>query len=120
LKKTDPSFTVFRVLFEIISAYGTVGLSLGYPTVLTSFSTVWTTQSKLVLCAIMMLGRHRGLPDSVDRAVQLPKDLEILINLKPAATTESSPSPPNPNSKEEDGIALTELSRQEADPTHKD
>lgn len=65
----------------------------------------------------MMLGRHRGLPDSVDRAVQLPKDLEILINLKPAATTESSPSSPNPDSKEE---ALTELSRQEADPTHKD
>ena len=26
----DPNFTFFKVLFEVISAYGTVGLSLGY------------------------------------------------------------------------------------------
>ena len=28
---SDPDFTVFHILFEVISAYGTVGLSLGYP-----------------------------------------------------------------------------------------
>ncbi|KAI7029001.1 hypothetical protein KC352_g47730, partial [Hortaea werneckii] len=32
------AFTMFSVLFEIVSAYGTVGLSLGYPGFNTSFS----------------------------------------------------------------------------------
>ncbi len=27
----EGSFTIFRILFEVVSAYGTVGLSLGFP-----------------------------------------------------------------------------------------
>lgn len=30
----------------------------------------------------MLLGRHRGLPDTVDRAVQLPRDLTLMIHGK--------------------------------------
>ncbi|KAF4979592.1 hypothetical protein FZEAL_4221 [Fusarium zealandicum] len=58
----DPAFTVWAVLFEVVSAYANVGLSLGYPTVSTSFSSQVSTFSKLVICAMMLRGRHRGLP----------------------------------------------------------
>lgn len=72
LDGNDTRFTVFTVLFEIISAYGTVGLSLGYPNVDQSFSYEFTTVSKLVIIAMMIRGRHRGLPYSLDRAIMLP------------------------------------------------
>ncbi|KAH8434964.1 putative potassium uptake transporter [Aspergillus melleus] len=68
------SFSVFAVFFEVVSAYGNVGLSLGYPTVATSLSGQFSTFSKVVICAMMMRGRHRGLPYSLDRAILLPND----------------------------------------------
>ncbi|KAG7194403.1 low affinity potassium transporter [Scheffersomyces spartinae] len=75
LDKNNPSFSVFAILFEIISAYGTVGLSLGYPGTNTSFSAQFTTLSKLVIIAMMIRGRHRGLPYSLDRAIMLPNKM---------------------------------------------
>lgn len=72
LDNEDYRFSVFSVLFEIISAYGTVGMSLGYPTVNTSLSGQFTTLSKLVIIAMMIRGRHRGLPYALDRAIMLP------------------------------------------------
>jgi Trk-type K+ transport system membrane component len=68
------AFTMFSVLFEIVSAYGTVGLSLGYPTINASFSAKFQTISKLVIIAMMWRGRHRGLPYELDRAVLLPSE----------------------------------------------
>lgn len=53
---------------------GNVGLSLGYPEGLTSLSGVFTTFSKLVICAMMIRGRHRGLPYALDRAIMLPEE----------------------------------------------
>lgn len=53
---------------------GNVGLSLGYPTVATSFSSQFSTFSKLVICAMMIRGRHRGLPYELDRAIVLPSE----------------------------------------------
>jgi hypothetical protein len=70
-------FTTFRVLFEVVSAFGTVGMSLGYPGVPTSFCGVWRPGSKLVLILVMLAGRHRGLPDRIDQAIRpacLPLD----------------------------------------------
>ncbi|KAK5193944.1 low affinity potassium transporter [Exophiala xenobiotica] len=68
------AFTLFSVLFEIVSAYGTVGLSLGYPTINASFSAELHTLSKLVIVAMQIRGRHRGLPYELDRAVMLPSE----------------------------------------------
>lgn len=68
------SFTLFSVLFEIVSAYGTVGLSLGYPGIDASFSAEFSVVSKLVVIAMQVRGRHRGLPYELDRAVLLPSD----------------------------------------------
>ena len=58
----------------MVSAYGTVGLSLGYPTVNTSFCSQFSTISKLVIVAMEVRGRHRGLPYALDRAILLPSE----------------------------------------------
>ncbi|CAO1638639.1 unnamed protein product [Sympodiomycopsis kandeliae] len=77
---TDPStdnyFTVFNCLFELTSAYGTVGLSTGTPSDAFSLSGRFKTLSKLVVIATMIRGRHRGLPVAIDRSIMLPSDLE--------------------------------------------
>ncbi|RMZ81610.1 hypothetical protein DV737_g2455, partial [Chaetothyriales sp. CBS 132003] len=70
----DYGFTLFSVLFEIVSAYGTVGLSLGYPTINASFSAELKVLSKLIIIAMQVRGRHRGLPYQLDRAVLLPSE----------------------------------------------
>lgn len=69
----DPvSFSVFNIMFEVVSAYGCVGISVGIPTGSYSFSGGWHKASKVVLCFVMVRGRHRGLPVALDRAVRLP------------------------------------------------
>lgn len=74
----QPAFTVFAIFFEVASAYANVGLSLGTANSLTSLSGDFNTFSKLVICAMMIRGRHRGLPYTMDRAIVLPSDeLEV-------------------------------------------
>lgn len=71
--EADPvTYSVFNVIFEVISAYGCVGISIGLPGQDYSFSGGWHVLSKLILCAVMIRGRHRGLPVAIDRAVLLP------------------------------------------------
>ncbi|CUS07616.1 unnamed protein product [Tuber aestivum] len=70
----DYAFTAFAVLFEVVSAYGTVGLSLGYPNTNTSFSAQFGVIGKLVIIAMQIRGRHRGLPYELDRAILLPSE----------------------------------------------
>ncbi|KAI9730396.1 MAG: hypothetical protein M1834_005906 [Cirrosporium novae-zelandiae] len=69
----DPkAYSVFNVVFEVVSAYGCVGISVGLPGENYSFAGGWHKLSKLILCAVMIRGRHRGLPVAIDRAVLLP------------------------------------------------
>jgi Trk-type K+ transport system membrane component len=68
------AFSLFSVLFEIVSAYGTVGLSLGFPNTNASFSGQFRTLSKLIIIAMQIRGRHRGLPYALDRAILLPSE----------------------------------------------
>ncbi|KAK2802597.1 low affinity potassium transporter [Onygenales sp. PD_10] len=70
----EPGFAIFSVFFEVVSAYGNVGLSLGHPAVNSSLTTRFSVLGKLVICAMMIRGRHRGLPYEVDRAIILPSD----------------------------------------------
>jgi Trk-type K+ transport system membrane component len=74
LDTTKDGFTLFAVLFEIVSAYGTVGLSIGYHGINASLSAEFKTLSKLVIIAMQIRGRHRGLPYSLDRAILLPSE----------------------------------------------
>lgn len=74
----DPvTYSVFNIMFEVISGYGSVGISTGLPNEAYSFSGGWHVSSKLILCAVMLRGRHRGLPVALDRAVRLPHEGEL-------------------------------------------
>ncbi|KAM0421389.1 hypothetical protein ACHAPT_010743 [Fusarium lateritium] len=73
--RRDPvHYSVFNVMFEVTSAYGCVGVSVGLPDADYSFSGGWHAASKVILCAVMLRGRHRGLPDTIDRALLLPSE----------------------------------------------
>ncbi|KAG2055487.1 TrkH-domain-containing protein [Suillus hirtellus] len=80
-------FNIFTIIFEIVSAYGTVGLSLGIPTENYSFSGALKPLSKLILCLVMLRGRHRGLPVAIDRAIMLP-DFEKAKDEPPVPVTD--------------------------------
>ncbi|KAK0454525.1 cation transport protein-domain-containing protein [Armillaria borealis] len=67
-------FNIFTIVFELVSAYGTVGLSLGLPYANYSLSGAFRTLSKLIVCLVMIRGRHRGLPVAIDRAVMFPSE----------------------------------------------
>ncbi|TFK93269.1 TrkH-domain-containing protein [Polyporus arcularius HHB13444] len=67
-------FNIFALIFEIVSAYGTVGLSLGIPGINYSLSGGMHTLSRLIIIAVMLRGRHRGLPVALDRAVLMPSE----------------------------------------------
>ena len=73
-REDSDAFSLFSCLFEIVSAYGTVGLSLGYTDINASFSAVFSPLSKFVITVMMLRGRHRGLPYALDRAIILPGD----------------------------------------------
>jgi Trk-type K+ transport system membrane component len=68
------TYSVFNVIFETISAYGCVGITTGLPSQAYSFSGGWHTLSKLVLCAVMLRGRHRSLPVAIGKAIMWPGD----------------------------------------------
>ncbi|KAJ5758136.1 uncharacterized protein N7511_006830 [Penicillium nucicola] len=60
--KTQPvSFSTFNIIFEIISAYSCVGVSIGYPGKSYAFCGEWHTFSKILLIITALKGRHRGL-----------------------------------------------------------
>jgi hypothetical protein len=89
--RRDPTtFSLWKILFEIVSAYGNVGLSLGIPDAPgESFAAAWTPLAKFILCIVMLFGRHRGMPDSIDPAVDLSyltRPLEGIKARKRAAT----------------------------------
>ncbi|KAG8830790.1 low affinity potassium transporter [Serendipita sp. 399] len=69
----DPATRQFD-LFGV-SAYSSVGLSLGLSNANYSLSGAWSVPSKLVVVLVMIRGRSRGLPVAIDRAVMLPKEM---------------------------------------------
>ncbi|PYH96087.1 ankyrin repeat-containing protein [Aspergillus ellipticus CBS 707.79] len=73
--RNDLAFSLFPILFEIVSAYGTVGLSMGYPGTETSLCREFGGVSKVIVVAMQVRGRHRGLPHALDHAILLPCDL---------------------------------------------
>jgi Trk-type K+ transport system membrane component len=90
----DPGYSIFKILFELVSAYGTVGLTLGYPGSVLSLSGTFHIISKLVIIVVMLLGRHRGLPLSIDHAVNytsaIAMDIEADSAKRPVGPTDRS------------------------------
>ncbi|KAF5326139.1 hypothetical protein D9611_000830 [Ephemerocybe angulata] len=89
-------FDIFRVIFELVSAFGGIGLTLGVPYDNFSFVGSFKTLSKLVVIVIMIRGRHRGLPVAVDRAVVLPR--EMVVNQKKSMQFNEKQGNGNPTS----------------------
>ena len=60
-------FSTFNIIFEVVSAYSCVGLSVGYPGKSYAFCGEWHAFSKLLLTAISVQGRHRSLFTCTDK-----------------------------------------------------
>ena len=76
---TDPDVTFLKIVFEVVSAFGAVGLSMGYPNVTSSFATVLTRPSKVVLLFTMLMGRHRGLLESMKDQEKIEYSAQVLL-----------------------------------------
>ena len=71
-------FNILKVAFEIVSAFGNVGASMGYKGGSLSFSVSFSVVSKLLVILTLLLGRHRGLLESMkdqEYADYTPQDL---------------------------------------------
>lgn len=117
IQSGDKDFTMFSILFEIVSAYGTVGLSLGYPTVNASFSSQFGVIARLVIIAMQIRGRHRGLPYELDRAILLPseslhqKENDMQAPLRRPTTSNSATGFSTGNDTQQANANRTERSR---------
>jgi Trk-type K+ transport system membrane component len=77
-----PRLNIFSIIFETVSAYGTVGLSLGANDInAVSLSGLLSKMSKFIIIIVMIMGRHRSLPFAIDRAVNLPNLLHMATAL---------------------------------------
>ncbi|KAJ5219631.1 hypothetical protein N7468_008835 [Penicillium chermesinum] len=56
------SFSTFNIIFEVISAYSCIGISVGFPVTGHSFCGELRPASKLILSVMSLIGRHRDLP----------------------------------------------------------
>ena len=66
---STPRTTLFNILFEMMSAYGTNGLSMGFPGVDHSLSGMFRPVSKLSIMFLMILGRHRSMQGKSDETL---------------------------------------------------
>eukprot|EP01116_Phalansterium_solitarium_P001514 TRINITY_DN11322_c0_g1_i1.p1 TRINITY_DN11322_c0_g1~~TRINITY_DN11322_c0_g1_i1.p1 ORF type:complete len:742 (+),score=231.61 TRINITY_DN11322_c0_g1_i1:48-2228(+) len=111
--RDDPHFTLFHIIFEIASGFGTCGLSLGYPGSPVSFSGQLRPASKVVVMIVMFFGRHRDLPDAIDSTISLPEQLEFrvpdgrTVRVRPAGV---APVRRQPAADPEAAIKLDDLS----------
>lgn len=80
LTPNNPTFTVFRVVFEIVSAFGGCGLSMGCPSSSLNLAAAFSASSKIVLICVMCMGRHRGLLDSMKDQEEIEYSAHTLIN----------------------------------------
>eukprot|EP01040_Poterioochromonas_malhamensis_P006500 gene6500-7000_t len=69
MKNPEYDVNLFYILFEMISAYGAVGLTLGIPGKSYSLSGQMSSLGKCCIIFIMWLGKHRGLPNQDDEVI---------------------------------------------------
>ncbi|KAG2383047.1 hypothetical protein C9374_005014 [Naegleria lovaniensis] len=59
--KNDPAhYSLFYILFEVISAFANSGLTVGMEGSALAYCAFWTSFSKVMICIVMIMGRHRG------------------------------------------------------------
>lgn len=67
--KHPATINLWYIIFEVVSAYGNVGLSLSVPEQSRSLSGNFGFIGKLAIILIMLLGKHRGLPKERDAVI---------------------------------------------------
>ncbi|KAI5058151.1 hypothetical protein GOP47_0026321 [Adiantum capillus-veneris] len=86
LRRDPLNFTFLNIIYEVISAYGNVGLTIGYScslkTIMThttecldtpcAFSAKWSFGGQGVLILVMLFGRHRNLLEDIDWDIVFP------------------------------------------------
>ena len=114
-----PGFTEFSILFEVTSAYGTVGLSTGIPGQDYSLSGSFASLSKVVMLFVMVRGRHRGLPLAIDRSILLPGE-ELMMRMDKEYSEQGGCSPEEVEELREDieksGQRIPETGKGEQNP----
>ena len=76
---TDPSTvpnSFLNICFEVSSAFGTVGLSTGFPGANYSYSGAFYGLSKFLIILTFLAGRHRGLPALFDSTITVAGEIE--------------------------------------------
>lgn len=73
ITRQENNIPLFNILFEVVSAYGTVGLSLGFPGTMTSLSAQFSHLGKFLMACLLYKGRQRILPYPTDRAIMMPR-----------------------------------------------
>lgn len=63
---SHPVVNFFDIQFEVVSAYGNVGLSMGYPGSMASLCGAMSSIGKIILIIVMVVGKLRGLPTHSD------------------------------------------------------
>ncbi|KAK2964221.1 K+ Transporter [Blattamonas nauphoetae] len=74
LDSTSDRLTSLHLLFELSSAYANVGLSVGaFPPLNTalSLSASLSVSARLVLALVMLLGKHREMPTTIDKSISV-------------------------------------------------
>jgi Trk-type K+ transport system membrane component len=61
----NPNVNMFSIVFEVVSAFGNVGLSIGMPNSPLAFSAALNKFSKFMIIIAMITGRHRGYYSSM-------------------------------------------------------
>ncbi|RDA85262.1 hypothetical protein CP532_2333 [Ophiocordyceps camponoti-leonardi (nom. inval.)] len=60
-RREKKAFQIFPLMFEVVTAYNNVGISLGHPDVDAALCARFSVVGKLILCVIMVRGRHRRM-----------------------------------------------------------
>jgi len=90
MTRENPVVDFIDVVFEIISAYGNVGLSMGFPGSMASLCGNMSTFGKLVLIFVMMVGKLRGLPTHSDAVSDFSfKELKFWVKRAKMERTEA-------------------------------
>lgn len=71
------SFSTFNIMFEVVSAYSCVGISVGFPGQAHSFCGELRPGSKLILSAMSLIGRHNGLPTTEFKGLETCQSLDL-------------------------------------------
>jgi Trk-type K+ transport system membrane component len=68
------NISLWFIIFEVVSAYSSVGLSFGVPGKPYSLSGELTSLGKFVIICMMWMGKHRGLPNRNDPVIDFTFD----------------------------------------------